>query len=238
MATTTQPEPLAPPPSAGTAARAVDASKVYGSGEAEVRALDHISVDFARSQYTAIMGPSGSGKSTLLQILGLLDRPTRGSVTLDGQELSALSDAERTRLRLQVIGFVFQRFHLLPGMTAIENVALPMEAAGVPVSARYERAATLLQTVGLGERLAFTPARLSGGQRQRVAIARALANHPRLILADEPTGELHSDDKANVIALFQRFNREGHTVVVVTHDPDVAVTAQRRIEIRDGQIRS
>jgi ABC-type lipoprotein export system ATPase subunit len=145
-------------------------------------------------------------------------------------------EPERTRLRLGFLGFVFQRFHLLKDLTAIENVALPMEAAGVPPSERYARAAELLETVGLGERLRFRPAQLSGGQRQRVAIARALANQPRLILADEPTGELHSEDKATVVALFQRFQREGHTIVVVTHDPSVAEVAQRRVEIRDGRV--
>jgi len=172
-----------------------------------------------------------------MQILGLLDQPTAGSVVFDDQEVSRLDDAERTRLRLTGIGFVFQRFHLLKDITALENVALPMEAAGLPVRERYDRAAHLLTAVGLGERLSFTPARLSGGQRQRVAIARALANHPRLILADEPTGELHSEDKAAVLELLHRFNDEGHTIIVVTHDPETAAAARRRIEIRDGRIR-
>jgi ABC-type lipoprotein export system ATPase subunit len=140
-------------------------------------------------------------------------------------------------LRLRALGFVFQRFHLLNDLTAIENVALPMEAAGVPVGERYERSAWLLRSVGLAERLDFRPARLSGGQRQRVAIARALANRPSIVFADEPTGELHSDDKANVIALFEQFNRAGHTFVVVTHDSEVAAAAHRRIEIRDGRVR-
>ena len=151
--------------------------------------------------------------------------------------MDALSDAERTRLRLLALGFVFQRFHLLPGLSAVENVVLPMEAAGVPLEERYARAAALL-TDGRPGRTAWTsrPAQLSGGQRQRVAIARALGNDPRLILADEPTGELHSDDTAVVIELFRRIQREGHTVVVVTHDPEVARTADRRIEIRDGQV--
>jgi ABC-type lipoprotein export system ATPase subunit len=151
--------------------------------------------------------------------------------------LNDLSDTERTRLRLFNIGFIFQRFHLLHDLTAIENVSLPIEAAGVPVGERYARAEDLLLSAGLGERLAFRPAQLSGGQRQRVAIARALANHPRLILADEPTGELHSDDRARVMDLFQRFHREGHTIIVVTHDLEVADAAQRRIEIRDGRIK-
>jgi putative ABC transport system ATP-binding protein len=213
-------------------------SRIYEVGDTEVHALDDVSLHIDDGEFMAIIGPSGSGKSTLLQILGLLDQPSSGSVVLDGQEVGTLSDAERTRLRLQAIGFVFQRFHLLHALSAIENVALPMEAAGLPVDDRYQRAGTLLGEVGLGERLDFTPARLSGGQRQRVAIARALANHPRLILADEPTGELHSEDKAAIIALLERFNQEGHTIVVVTHDTETAAAAHRRVEIRDGRVRA
>jgi putative ABC transport system ATP-binding protein len=148
-----------------------------------------------------------------------------------------LSDAARTRLRLTGIGFVFQRFHLLAGLTAVEQVALPMEAAGVPADERYARAASLLTEVGLGDRLDFAPARLSGGQRQRVAIARALANEPRLILADEPTGELHSEDRAGLLDLLQRFNDQGHTIVIVTHDTETAAVTRRQIEIRDGRVR-
>lgn len=210
--------------------------RIYPVGESLVVALQDVSLRIEDGEFLAIVGPSGSGKSTLLQIIGLLDRPTRGTVALDGRDLGALSDAERTRLRLHTIGFVFQRFHLLRDLTAIENVALPMEAHGEPVATRYARAAWLLETVGLGDRLTFMPAQLSGGQRQRVAIARALANDPRLILADEPTGELHSEDRAGIIALFHRFNREGHTSVVVTHDREVAAAARRRIEIRDGRV--
>jgi ABC-type lipoprotein export system ATPase subunit len=211
--------------------------KTYQVGETEVIALQDVSLRIADGDYLAITGPSGSGKSTMLQIVGLLDRPSRGSVTLDGQDVNKLSDAERTRLRLETIGFVFQRFHLLHDLTVIENVALPMEAAGLAVEPRYRRAAELLRSVGLGERLRFRPAQLSGGQRQRVAIARALANNPRLILADEPTGELHSEDKANVLALLHQFHAEGHTIVVVTHDPEVAAAAKRQVELRDGRMR-
>ncbi|MBI4491299.1 MAG: ABC transporter ATP-binding protein [Chloroflexi bacterium] len=211
--------------------------RTYQVGESQLVALHDVTFHIDAGEFLAIVGPSGSGKSTLLQIVGLLDRPTRGSVALDGRDLEALADEERTRLRLHTLGFVFQRFHLLPGLSAIENVALPLEAAGVPAAERYARAASLLETVGLGERLTFAPAQLSGGQRQRVAIARALANHPRLILADEPTGELHSEDKANVVQLLQRCHEEGRTVVVVTHDPEVAAAAQRRVEIRDGRVR-
>ncbi|MCC7106476.1 MAG: ABC transporter ATP-binding protein [Chloroflexi bacterium] len=214
-----------------------DVWRVYRVGDSEVVALEDVSLRIADGALMAIVGPSGSGKSTLLQMIGLLDRPSRGTVELDGRDVGTLSDAERTRLRLESIGFVFQRFHLLGDLTAIENVVLPMEAAGLGVHERYERAVDLLERMGLGDRLRFRPSQLSGGQRQRVAIARALANDPRLILADEPTGELHSEDKANVVALFQRLHREGHTVVVVTHDMDVAKIAEHRVEIRDGRIR-
>jgi ABC-type lipoprotein export system ATPase subunit len=210
--------------------------RTYRVGEAEVVALHDVTLGIDDGEFIAIVGPSGSGKSTLLQIIGLLDRPTRGTVELDGRDISALSDEECTAVRLHTLGFVFQRFHLLFDLTAIENVALPMEVADVPVQERYDRAAALLENVGLGGRLSFQPAQLSGGQRQRVAIARALANDPRLILADEPTGELHSEDKANVVALLRRLHQQGHTVVVVTHDPEVAAVAERRIEIRDGRV--
>jgi ABC-type lipoprotein export system ATPase subunit len=211
--------------------------RTYQVGDAEVVALHDVTLPIDAGEFVAITGPSGSGKSTLLQIVGLLDRPTRGTVELDGHDVSSLSDEERTHLRLHTLGFVFQRFHLLGDLTALENVALPLEAAGVPPAERYARAAALLETVGLGKRVMFRPAQLSGGQRQRVAIARALANDPRLILADEPTGELHSEDKANVVALFRRFQREGHTIVIVTHDPEVAAVADRQVEIRDGRVR-
>lgn len=209
-------------------------SRSYRVGDSDVWALRDATMHVADGDLITIVGPSGSGKSTLLQIIGLLDRPTSGTVSLDGQDLADLSDEERARLRLVTIGFVFQRFHLLHDMTALENVALPMEAAGMRTEKRYERAALLLDAVGLSDRLLFMPAQLSGGQRQRVAVARALANNPRLILADEPTGELHSEDKATIIALFKQLNADGRTVVMVTHDPEVASVARRRIEIRDG----
>jgi ABC-type lipoprotein export system ATPase subunit len=208
----------------------------YEVGDSEVVALQDVTLDIGDGEFVAITGPSGSGKSTLLQIVGLLDRPSEGSIEFDGEDLGDLDDEARTSLRLHSLGFVFQRFHLLPGLTAIENVALPLEAAGVPVSDRYEKAAHLLETLGLGSRVTFQPAQLSGGQRQRVAIARALANEPRLILADEPTGELHSEDKANIIGLFHRFHTDGRTIVVVTHDPEVAAAAERHLEIRDGRV--
>jgi ABC-type lipoprotein export system ATPase subunit len=211
--------------------------RVYELGETRVNALQDVSLEIGAGEFLSIVGPSGSGKSTLLQIVGLLDRPTSGTVRLDGRDVGALSDAERTRLRLETIGFVFQRFHLLGELTAIENVALPMEAAGVPVAERYERAAALLERVGLGDRLTVRPAQLSGGQRQRVAIARALANDARLILADEPTGELHSEDRERVIDLFQELHHAGHTIVVVTHSMEVAESTERLVEIRDGRVK-
>lgn len=212
-----------------------DVWRTYQVGDTEVVALQAVNLEIGEGDFLTIAGPSGSGKSTMLQIIGLLDRPTRGTVELDGRDLERLGDAARTALRLRTVGFVFQRFHLLRDLTAIENVALPMEAAGLAVEARYARAAGLLESVGLGHRLEFRPAQLSGGQRQRVAVARALANEPRLILADEPTGELHSEDKAQVIELFLELNREGHTIVVVTHDLEVAAAGRRHLEMRDGR---
>lgn len=209
----------------------------YTVGVEEIIALHDVSFTIEQGDFAAIIGPSGSGKSTLLQIAGLLDTPSEGVVLLNGQDTSALDDEERAALRLRHIGFVFQRFHLLNGLTAIENVALPMEAAGMGLDQRFARAAELLQRVGLGERLPFRPAQLSGGQRQRVAIARALANEPDVIFADEPTGELHSDDKARVVDLLKESHREGRTVVVVTHDMEVADMCERRIEIRDGRVK-
>lgn len=211
--------------------------RVYTVGEEQIEALRDVTLAIGDGEFIAIVGPSGSGKSTLLQIAGLLDRPTQGTVALDDQDVSTLDDEQRAHLRLHTIGFVFQRFHLLGDLTALENVALPMEAAGIGTRDRFARAANLLELVGLGDRLAFRPAQLSGGQRQRVAIARALANHPRIIFADEPTGELHSEDKLRVVAFLQSVHREGRTVVVVTHDAEVAAAAQRYVEIRDGRVK-
>jgi putative ABC transport system ATP-binding protein len=193
-------------------------------------------VDIKDGEFIAVTGPSGSGKSTLLQIIGLLDRPSQGTIQLDGEDVSDLSDGDRTEIRLRSLGFIFQRFHLLGNLTAIENVVLPMEVAGVAITDRYARAASLLESVGLGERMSFVPAQLSGGQRQRVAIARALANEPRLLLADEPTGELHSEDKARVLELFRRLHDQGKTIIVVTHDMEVAAVAERHLEMRDGRL--
>ena len=210
---------------------------MYETGEAQVVALEDVTLHIEDGDFVAIVGPSGSGKSTLLHIAGLLDRPSRGTVELDGSRVEASTDDERAQLRLRTLGFIFQRFHLLNDLTAIENVALPMEALGVGVQQRHTRAAELLERVGLSDRLDFRPAQLSGGQRQRIAIARALANRPRFIFADEPTGELHSEDEALVLQLFQQMNKEGRTIVVVTHDSEVAAAAHRHVEMRDGRAR-
>jgi len=209
----------------------------YRVGEADVIALRDASVSIESGELVAVVGPSGSGKSTFLQLIGLLDTPSDGAVRFDGQDVGSLGDAQRTQVRLQSLGFIFQRFHLLNGLTALENVMLPMEAAGVGVDERLFRAAELLSSVGLRDRLMFRPAQLSGGQRQRVAVARAVANSPGVLLADEPTGELHSDDKARVLGLFRSLNADGRTVIIVTHDPEVAAVAERRVEIRDGSLR-
>jgi ABC-type lipoprotein export system ATPase subunit len=213
-----------------------DVWRVYGEGETSVVGVREASLRIEQGDTVAVVGPSGSGKSTLLQLMGLLDTPTQGSISLAGEDVTSLDDAALTRLRLLGIGFVFQRFHLLPGLSAMENVALPMEAAGWPPAERYARAVTLLGSVGLADRVLFDSTQLSGGQRQRVAIARALANEAPLILADEPTGALHSDDKHRVIDLLLAAHDQGRTIIVVTHDPDMANVMQRQIEIRDGSL--
>jgi ABC-type lipoprotein export system ATPase subunit len=211
--------------------------RTYQVGDEAVVALRDASVCIESGELVAVVGPSGSGKSTFLQLVGLLDTPSAGAVRFDGRDVGSLGDAERTRVRLESLGFVFQRFHLLQQLTAIENVMLPMEAAGTGIEQRVARSSELLTSVGLGERLRFRPSQLSGGQRQRVAVARAVANGPSVILADEPTGELHSEDKQRVLELFLSLNRDGRTIVIVTHDPDVAAVARRRVEIRDGILR-
>ncbi len=210
--------------------------RTYRVGDSDVVALGDVSVRIQSGELVAIVGPSGSGKSTFLQLIGLLDSPSEGAVRFDSQDVGSLGDADRTRIRLRSLGFVFQRFHLLNHLTAIENVMLPLEAAGAGTVERYERASSILESVGLGDRLLFRPAQLSGGQRQRVAVARAVANSPSVVLADEPTGELHSEDTERVLNLFRALNAQGRTVVIVTHDPEVAAIARRRIEIRDGSV--
>jgi putative ABC transport system ATP-binding protein len=201
-----------------------------------VHAVRGVSLDVRQGEYAAIVGPSGCGKSTLLNLLGAIDEPSSGSLSIAGQRVSGLSDREATLFRLRNIGFVFQRFYLMPVLTAIENVQLPMAEAGVAKDERQKRARELLEYVGLGERVSHRPTELSGGEQQRVAIARALANRPALLLADEPTGELDARTGTEVIALFDRLNRDGTTLVVVTHDEDLARAARRVVHMRDGVI--
>ena len=201
-----------------------------------VHAVRGVSLDIRRGEYVAIVGPSGCGKSTLLNLLGAIDVPSSGTLTIDGRRVSGLSDRDATRFRLEHIGFVFQRFYLMPVLTALENVELPMAEARVPKDERRQRAIELLDYVGLRERGGHRPSELSGGEQQRVAIARALANKPALLLADEPTGELDAQTGADVIGLFDRLNRDGTTLVVVTHDEDLARAARRVVHMRDGLI--
>lgn len=205
------------------------------AGEA-VHAVRGISLDIARGEYVALVGPSGCGKSTLLNLLGAIDRPTSGSITIAGRDVSRLSDAEATRFRLTGIGFVFQRFYLMPTLTAAENVQLPMAEAKVPRAEREARTEELLGYVGLAGRAGHRPFQLSGGEQQRVAIARALANRPALLLADEPTGELDARTGAEMIEMFARLNADGTTLVVVTHDEELAKAARRVVHLRDGVI--
>jgi putative ABC transport system ATP-binding protein len=201
-----------------------------------VHALRGVDLRIAAGEFAAIMGPSGCGKSTLLNVLSGVDAPTGGRVSLLGRHLAALSDRERSRLRLTRVGFVFQRFHLLPVLSAAENVELPMAEAGVGRRDRRDRARELLEFVGLAHRLRHRPPQLSGGEQQRVAIARALANRPEVVFADEPTGELDRRTGEEVLALFQRLNAGGTTLVVVTHDPEIAARADRIVEMADGRV--
>ncbi len=201
-----------------------------------VHAVRGITLDIAEGDYVAIVGPSGCGKSTLLNLLGAIDRPTAGSITIAGRDVSKLTDAEATRFRLTGIGFVFQRFYLMPTLTAAENVELPMSEANVPRAEREARARELLRYVGLEGRAGHRPYQLSGGEQQRVAIARALANKPALLLADEPTGELDARTGNEMIEMFARLNADGTTLVVVTHDEELAQAAKRRVHMRDGEI--
>ncbi|MBN1444147.1 MAG: ABC transporter ATP-binding protein [Planctomycetes bacterium] len=213
-----------------------DVSKYYDMGPTRVGALRDVSLEVSRAEYAAILGPSGSGKSTLLHVLGCLDRPSAGDYTLDGLQVGSLDIPALAEIRNRKIGFVFQRFHLMPRLTALENVALPMRFAGVRPAERERRAGALLDRVGLGDRRGHRPAELSGGQQQRVAIARALANEPPVILADEPTGNLDSQSGNEIIDLLEQLSAEGRTVLVVTHDETLARRARRIIRLLDGKL--
>lgn len=201
-----------------------------------IEAVRGISLEVRGGDFLAIVGPSGSGKSTLLHLLGAVDSPTSGTVFLDGSDVTAMSDPERARFRLEHVGLVFQRFHLLPMLTALENVELPMAEAGLGRRERERRAKDLLGRVGLGDRMRHRPGEISGGQRQRVAVARALANRPALLLADEPTGELDQKTSAEMLQLFTSLNEDGTAIVVATHDLELAAGAQRRLTLVDGKI--
>lgn len=211
-------------------------TKVYQMGDQQVHALAGVSLQIMAGDFAAIMGPSGSGKSTLMNILGCLDRPSSGSYCLDNQEVAALTDDQLAKTRNKKIGFVFQNFNLLPRMSALQNVALPLVYGNVAKSDRLTRAAAALALVGLGNRLDHKPNELSGGQRQRVAIARALINDPTIIMADEPTGNLDSKSGEEIMDIFNELNTQGRTVILVTHEPEIADHAKRIILVRDGQI--
>jgi putative ABC transport system ATP-binding protein len=210
--------------------------KVYSTGKIEVEALRSIDLEIGDNEFVSIMGPSGSGKSTLMNLMGCLDTPTTGEYFLDGQKVENLSSNELAEIRNQKIGFVFQNFNLLPYATAFENVEVPLIFAGAPSRKRKERVEELLEKVGLKERADHKPTELSGGEMQRVAIARSLANQPRLILADEPTGNLDSASGGEIIRLFQELAKQGHTIVVITHDNEISRRTQRIIKLRDGLI--
>ncbi len=213
-----------------------DLKKQYIMGKTIVHALRSITLDVERNEYMALMGPSGSGKSTLMNILGCLDTPTEGTYILNGQDVSRLTDDELAHIRNKEIGFVFQTFNLLPRLTALENVALPLVYAGMSRSERERKAREALEAVGLGDRITHKPNELSGGQRQRVAVARALANNPSIILADEPTGNLDTKTSVEIMELFNQIHRAGNTVILVTHEPDIAQHAERIVYLRDGMI--
>jgi putative ABC transport system ATP-binding protein len=213
-----------------------DLWKTYQMGTELIHALQGVSIEIERGEYVAIMGPSGSGKSTLMNLIGCLDTPSKGSYLLNNKQVSEMNDDELARIRNEEIGFVFQTFNLLPRATALHNVELPLIYAGIPAKVRGERAAQALDKVELADRKSHRPNQLSGGQRQRVAIARALVNNPSILLADEPTGNLDSKTGVEIMSLFARLHESGNTIVLVTHEPEVAAHAHRTIHIRDGQV--
>jgi len=211
-------------------------SKIYNPGENEVRALDHVSVSIGEGEFVAIIGQSGSGKSTLMNMLGCLDVPTEGSYKLHGRDVADLSDDELSDIRNREIGFIFQGFNLIPGLTALENVELPLIYRGVGKSERIRLSRAALEKVGLGHRMEHKPSEMSGGQQQRVAIARAIAQAPPVILADEPTGNLDSHSTQEIMEILRELNAEGRTVILITHDNEIAARARRVIKIKDGHI--
>jgi putative ABC transport system ATP-binding protein len=214
----------------------VDLWKTYIMGSEEIHALRGVSISIERGEYVAIMGPSGSGKSTLMNLIGCLDTPSQGSYLLNGKQVSQMNDNELARIRNEEIGFVFQTFNLLPRATALHNVELPLVYAGVAAADRQQRAKLALEKVELASRMTHRPNELSGGQRQRVAIARALVNNPSILLADEPTGNLDSKTGTEIMTLFDRLHQAGNTIVLVTHEADIAACAHRAIHLRDGQV--
>ena len=226
----------AAPPAAAPLIELADVSRVYGSGEAEVRALDHVDLVIGQGEFVAIMGPSGSGKSTAMNTIGLLDRPTSGRFLFNGVEVQGLDRDSRALLRRHFLGFVFQGFNLLPRTSALENVELPLIYKGMPRAERIALARAALHKVGLEGREDHDPSQLSGGQQQRVAIARALVGAPMVILADEPTGNLDSHSGAEVMRILHELHREGRTVILITHDNEIAANAHRVIRIQDGQV--
>jgi len=211
-------------------------SKIYQTGSLLTHVLTDISFSINKGEFVAIMGPSGSGKSTLMHIIGCLDRPTSGSYILDGEDVSKLTDDQLADIRNHKIGFIFQSFNLLPRTSAIKNVMLPMRYAGIPIDERMERAKNYLEKVGLANRINHTSSQLSGGQQQRVAIARGLAMNPSILLADEPTGNIASAQAEEIMAIFQNANNQGHTIIMITHEQDIAAHAKRILVIRDGKI--
>jgi putative ABC transport system ATP-binding protein len=213
-----------------------DLWKTYVMGEEEIHALRGVSIQIERGEYVAIMGPSGSGKSTLMNLIGCLDTPSKGSYLLNGKQVSEMNDNELARIRNQEIGFVFQTFNLLPRASALQNVELPLVYAGIPSKDRQRLAKDAIDRVELTSRMTHKPNELSGGQRQRVAIARALVNSPSILLADEPTGNLDSKTGAEIMALFAKLHEAGNTIVLVTHEADIAAFAHRTISVRDGQV--
>jgi putative ABC transport system ATP-binding protein len=213
-----------------------DISKNYRMGELDICALDKVSLSVKQGELIAIMGPSGSGKSTLMNVLGCLDRPTSGTYTFESREISAMTDDELAHVRNAKIGFVFQSFNLLPRFTALKNVEMPLIYSGVPAKQRTERAVPVMTMVGLSDRMEHRPTELSGGQQQRVAIARALVNHPPLLLADEPTGNLDSRSGAEILNILVDLNRQGVTIMIVTHDHDVAARCKRIVNLKDGKV--